>query len=118
MPSVFPELFNYSQVAPLLLRTLLAVILLASFPEEITREIFKYAKILKAGGLVCALILLAGLFTQVAAILTIIIVCTERIILKKRKIETGQKSLWLIISIIALSLIFSGPGLYALDLPL
>ncbi len=97
--SVFPELFNYSQVSPLILRIFLALCLLTGAKE-------KFAKIIQ---IICALFLFLGLYTQIAALLTIVVLMADK---------TEEKKTKILMIITALSLIFSGPGLFSFDLPL
>jgi len=109
MLSVFPELFNYSQIAPFLLRVSLGIVLirfgyLAVFK---TAPATKYEKAIGIVWILSALFFFLGLLTQVAGLLTIVTV-----------FKINQKILKFMILVIALSLIFLGPGLFSFDLPL
>ncbi|MCX6731524.1 MAG: hypothetical protein NTX55_00865 [Candidatus Parcubacteria bacterium] len=98
MLSVFPELFNYSQIAPLIFRIALAVILIRIGYKNGLIGIVQ---------ILTAVLLFLGLFTQIAGLLAIG-ACYK---IKERK-------LMLLIFAIAVSLMLLGPGLFSIDLPL
>jgi uncharacterized membrane protein YphA (DoxX/SURF4 family) len=110
MLSVFPELFNYSQIAPFLLRVALGIILISSFDK--TDKKFGIIKILMS------ILLLIGLFVQPTVIVIIAVLLAEVIILKKKNLPIEKKSLTVLIIVVCVSLLFLGPGLFSFDLPL
>jgi len=112
MLSLFPELFNYSQIAPLLLRISLAIVLLLSI-KDWPNKFFASLKILTA------FLLAIGLFIQPAAIIILLILISEIIARKKGElvVDLNIRQIILIMAI-SLSLLFIGPGLFSLDLPL
>lgn len=136
MLSVFPNLFNYSGLAPFILRVALGVIFIAhgypklfknfsgtaQFFESIGLKPAKYLTIIVGiseffGGI--ALIL--GFLTQIAAILIAITMFVAIVYVKKIKFKKGLVDgyeLDLILFASALALIFLGPGAFAIDLPL
>ena len=107
MLSVFPELLNFSQVAPLILRVILAVILL-----QVGYKLFKSAekreKIIGVIEILSAIFLAIGMFTQVAAIVSLITISNK----------TEEKILRLLMVAVSISLALLGPGIYSFDLPL
>ncbi len=136
IPSVFPQFFTYSAVAPLILRLALGVIFVAhgypklfknfsgtvQFFESINIKPAKFFAVLTGvseffGGL--ALIL--GIFTQIAALLIAAVMVVATIYVKKIKFKKGLVDgyeLDLILLAAALSILFLGPGALSIDLPL
>ena len=116
MPSLFPELFNFSFIAPFVLRIALGVPLIKhGFGKIIAKENI-LQRIL--GGIVflSGIFLVVGLFTQAAAIAVSLIILINSIILRGRHPRSWTERL--IKLAIAVSLILTGPGIFAFDLPL
>ena len=107
MLSVFPELFNYSQIAPLLLRLSLGIVLIRIGYLTIFKTITKKEKFVGGIQVIASVFLFLGLFTQIASLLAIATV-----------FNVNQKALKLMIFVVALSLMLLGPGLFSFDLPL
>lgn len=118
MLSVFPELLNYSQIAPLLLRISLAIVLIRVGYLGISKTINKFEKALGETQILSGLLLFLGFLTQAVALLIIALMISEIVFLKVKKLEVANKSLKLLIFAIAFCLLFLGPGLLSLDLPL
>ena len=135
MPSLFPELFNFSFLAPFILRIALGVPLIKHGFSKIISPQSAPQRIL--GGIVflSGIFLVAGLFTQAAAIAVSLILIASSIIMRPKfftsetSIEIGSTLVvggqhprsWterLIKLAIAVSLILTGPGMFAFDLPL
>lgn len=134
MLSIFPELLTYQMFAPLLLRVVLGLILInlgylkltkekARFnllfqtlgwkPTEFWTKLFGLIEI--AGGLA----LIVGFWTQIAALVFVIINFAELYIeTKEASLLKRDAVFYLLIFVIALSLLFTGPGFLAFDLPL
>ena len=116
MPSLFPELFNFSFIAPFVLRIALGVPLIKhGFGKVITKGKISQ-RIL--GGIVflSGIFLVAGLFTQAAAITVSLIIIANSIIMRSNAPRSWTERL--VKLAIAVSLILTGPGLFAFDLPL
>lgn len=116
MLSVFPELLNYSQLSPFILRMALAVILLR-FGYACLKRPDVYKKTTGAIKIVSAILLAIGMLTQIAALAVSLLIITTSI---KRKIETGRvdgKALRFLILASSMALLFMGPGLFSIDLP-
>jgi uncharacterized membrane protein YphA (DoxX/SURF4 family) len=134
MLNPFPELLNYSLLAPFLLRVVVGLIFvdlgLLKFKSEKERWMTTfntlnlrpadfllplYASLQIIGGV----LLIIGLWTQVAALAFVIFTGMELYV------EWGAKEIlkrdivfYLLIFIISLSLLLTGAGTYAIDLPL
>jgi len=134
MLSVFPELLNYQLFAPLILRVVLGFILLnlgyAKFKLErerweITFEALKLkpkSTFVSAFGLiemVGGLALIVGFYTQIAALIFVILTFIELYIEQKEEVLLKRDAVfYLLLFAIALSLLFTGAGFFAFDLPL
>ncbi|MFC1625258.1 DoxX family membrane protein [Patescibacteria group bacterium] len=108
MLSLFPELFTYQQIAPLLLRLALAVIFLSSGYHKVKAQKLK----IKSIGTIefsCGAMLVLGFLTQISAILAILITTTTILKVNKR--------IGFLILACALSLLLLGPGIFSIDLP-
>ena len=114
MFSIFPPLLTYSGLAPLLLRlTLGAVLALWAYG--------KYKTDKKVAGLeaVLAIALIVGIFTQLAALFTAILLGTRLYSkIKAKAFLTDGVNYFLILFIISICLIVTGAGYLAFDLPL
>ncbi len=117
MLSVFPELFNYSEVAPVILRVaLFAVLISLAYPAIKAPDIRK--KVIAGAQALGAILILVGFLTQPAAILVVVSLVTDAMVAKNDKVEIDKKWAKILVAAIAISLLFSGPGLFAIDLPL
>ena len=135
MPSLFPELFNFSFVAPFVLRIALGIpLIIGGFRKIIAKEKTPQ-RILGGVVFLSGIFLVAGLFTQAAAMAVSLIIIVNSIIMRPKfltsetSVEIGSTPVvrgqhprsWterLIKLAIAVSLILTGPGLFAFDLPL
>jgi putative oxidoreductase len=134
MLNPFPELLTYSLLGPLMLRVLLGLIFIdlgalklrserqrwiASFDTLYLRPadffVTLYALIQIVGGI----LLIIGLWTQVAALVFVILVGAELYTeWRAREILKRDMVFYLLIFVISLSLLLTGAGAYALDIPL
>ena len=134
MLSVFPDLLAFGLLAPFLLRVALGFVFIsfgkyklgggraekAKFFESLGWKYGLYvATVLGIIELVVGVFLLIGLYTQIAALAAALILLCALILKKKAPhgIESSSCFLFLLF-IIALSLLVSGAGLFAFDLPL
>ncbi|HEY4476599.1 MAG TPA: hypothetical protein VJB69_01250 [Candidatus Paceibacterota bacterium] len=107
MLSIWPNLFDFWLVAPLLLRLGLGVSLFSLY--------YQGRRSVRGGlGLLTGALIIIGLFTQPAALITSLLLVEE--IWHKR--QSYNRATLIPLLAIALSLLFLGPGLYAFDLPL
>ncbi len=134
MLAVFPELLNYQLLAPLILRLVLGFILInlgyAKFklererweiafealrlkPKEVFVSAFALVEIL--GGIA----LIVGFYTQVAALIFALLTFIELYMEQKEEVLLKRDAVfYLLLFAIALSLLFTGAGFFAFDLPL
>lgn len=118
MLSVFPEFFNYSFFAPFILRVILGLVFLW-FGYSIFRTNTELnLKIMGSAMIIISLFLIAGLFTQIAAMAAIIMILIQAINSKVKNGMIRGKILKILMVAVALSLILLGPGIFAFDLPL
>jgi len=132
MLSLFPDLFTYHEIAPFILRLVLAFIFLGHGysklkTKEGTVKFFDSIKIKPAKFWVALLALaeltsgamfLIGFLTQAAAILVSVIMILAIVKIKIKQKFLGGYEFELLILACALSLLLLGPGIFALDLPL
>lgn len=116
MLSLFPELFNFSFIAPFVLRIALGVALVKHGLNKIISQDKISQKIF--GGIIflSGVLLIIGLFTQ-AVSLAISAMIIINLIIDYRRDEKNLSEIFTRLAI-ALSLILTGPGIFALDLPL
>lgn len=133
MLSIFPELFTYSLVAPAILRIALGIIFLhiaylKFFPERKARISFfsglgfpaprMWWALIAGIEFVGALLLLVGLFVQPAAIALALIIGIAGIIkLVRPAALRNDFSYYALLCITLISLLFLGPGFWAIDIP-
>ena len=133
MLNPFPELLSYSLIAPLVLRLALGLIFInlgyLKFTSERTSWVgfFKTTflpasisvQVLALIQIVGGLMLLLGFFTQVAALVFVIITSIELFIEKRDPILLRRGFVfYLLLFAISLSLLLTGAGFLAIDLPL
>ncbi len=119
MFSIFPSLLTFQSFAPLLLRlTLGAVFILWAFAFFKKRETGKRLALAALEG-VLGISLVVGFLTQLAALISAIILgfgLFKKI--QSKKFLTDGVNYLLILFVISICLIFTGAGFMALDLPL
>ena len=134
MINPFPELLSLSLLAPTLLRLALSVYIinlgiaklrtdhsaLGSFFESLSfKPSTYYIKALAYAELVVGIMLFIGLLTQIAALITAIIMFVSFIVaVRHPEAKLKRSSTYALLFIIAISLVLTGAGLIAVDLPL
>jgi len=122
MLSLLPDLLDFSSIAPVILRLALGGTLLSyGFKELFAPQIGvpSWMKIVGIWESVLGVLLLAGLFTQVAALLAGLEFLGYLFLRLKDKAQMPISANFLLVMLaIALSLVLLGPGLFAIDLPL
>lgn len=134
MLNLFPELLNYALLAPLILRLVVGLIFidlgLLKFRSEKERWMASFETLhLRPtdlfvplyGGLQIAggVMLILGLWTQVAALAFVIFTGLELYVeMKARDVLKRDMVFYLLLFIISLSLLLTGAGAYAVDMPL
>lgn len=120
--SIFPVLLSYQQLAPFIIRVVLGI----------TLAYFGYHKILGGGQssgsnsktygmveIIIALFLVVGFWTQLAALLNaIILIIKLGFKIKEKKFLTDGVNYYILLLVMAISLIFTGAGFLAIDYPL
>ncbi|MDO8589911.1 MAG: DoxX family protein [bacterium] len=134
MLNPFPELLAYSMLGPFILRILLALIFidlgflkfrsekegwLASFETLGLRPADLFVPLYALLQIIGGLMLLAGLWTQVAALAFVIFSGIELYVeWQAREILKRDMVFYILIFAISLSLLLTGAGAYAIDIPL
>jgi len=132
--NIFPDLFSFSLIAPLILRVVLGFIFLNLGYLKLGKEKNGWINSLNVLGIKPAaffvvvlgiievlggLLLLAGAYTQLAALILAVVSISELLIeYKEESILRRDMAFYLLLSIICISLILTGAGLYAIDIPL
>lgn len=118
MRSLLPDLLNYSQLAPTMLRVVIAIIFIhwayRCFKSSPTRS--EHNVILGMAYGILGVLFLAGIFTQFAALVSVIILGV--LLVRKaigRALLTDGINYYLLVFAIALSLLFTGAGFVAFD---
>ncbi len=135
MLNTFPELLNYAILGPTLLRLVLAFVLIsvgiemlrptkrALFAVYFSTKEYPLANFLpwKFGiaEIILGVFFLFGFFTQVASLIAIYILFALFYIENRAdRILPNTSAFYLVMIVIALSLLFTGAGAFAVDLPL
>jgi len=130
MLSAFPDLLNYSLFSPLVLRIALAFFIATfgiarlkkqSDVSELSWLPLPLRKFASYGTLevIIAIFLILGLFTQVAALISLFVFAMEwRVKKDVVGIWNLERGAFLLAGAVALSLLFVGAGFFAFDLPL
>ena len=134
MLSVFPSLLTYQMFSPLILRVVLGFVLVTLGYLKLKKERARWNLFFqtihlkpahlftKAFGLLeifGGIALILGFYTQVAALVFAVInLCELCVESKEATLLKRDMVFYLLLFVIALSLLFTGPGFYAFDLPL
>lgn len=134
MLNPFPDLLMYSFFGPFILRVVLGLIFidlgflkfrdekerwLASFETLNLRPADLFLSFYASLQIVGGLLLLAGLWTQVAALAFVVFTGTELYVeWQAREILKRDMVFYILIFTISLSLLLTGAGAYAIDIPL
>lgn len=119
MLSLFPTLLAYNGFAPLLLRlTLGSIFIYWSYSKLSNRKDIKES-LLGAIELLSGGLLIAGYMTQLAALITTVILAINLIIkIKNKSFLNNGVNYYLILFVISVCILISGAGFIAFDLPL
>ncbi len=119
MLSIFPSLLVFQIFSPLLLRLTLGIIFTYWAYKRFRSHDEKNDIALGVLELVIGIMFILGLYTQVAALISLIIFLVYIIYkIKNHQFLTDGVNYYLILLIISLSLLLTGPGIWAFDLPL
>ncbi|MCL5781776.1 MAG: hypothetical protein M1459_00195 [Patescibacteria group bacterium] len=120
MLSVFPTFLSYQQLSPFILRIVLGAVFLFWAYRQIRKHDKNKVKLIQ--GIVegiAGILFIVGLFTQAVALVSAIylIICIfERI--NRKAFLTDGVNYYLILLAISISLLVTGAGWWAFDLPL
>ena len=119
MLSLFPVLLSYEMLAPFVLRvTLGAVFIVWAYAHLKSRE-HKKKTALGVLDAIVGLLLIIGLYTQLAALVAVIMLLIGLIMkAKKKTLFSDGINYYFILLVIAFSLVVLGAGAFAFDLPL
>lgn len=118
MLSLFPSLLTYSGFAPFLLRLILGSVF-AFWGYEKIKDKDNKTRLISAFKLLLAIMLIIGYMTQLAALLACIILGIYIVfkIINKSFLNNGI-NYYLVLFVISISILISGSGFLAFDLPL
>lgn len=120
MLSLFPSLLSYQELSPFLIRIALAVVFLFFVYRELRFGANKTTKkAVAAVETIAALLVLVGLWTQLGALvlaIDLIIRLIERA--QKKALLTDGVNYYLILLVMAISLLVTGAGWWAFDIAL
>jgi len=120
--SLFPSLLTYSQVAPLIIRAALGITLIYAGYQKIKgrgTSSGSNSVIYGVAEIAIALFLVIGLFTQLAALLNaVILVIKLGFKAREGKFLSDGINYYILLLTMAISLMFTGAGFLAFDLPL
>ncbi len=118
--SVFPHLLSYQQLSPVLIRLAIGAVFIywayKDFRQTRTTGINKALAVLQG---IVGILLVIGLWTQVAALVaavSLVVVLIQKI--RTRVFLNNGVNYTLILLVLALSLLVTGPGWWACDYPL
>ena len=134
MLNTFPDFLAFGLIAPFLLRIALGAVFIDFGWNKLRRQkaekaaLFEsfgwtpgahYALVLGVSESVIGTLLIVGLYTQLAT-LAAALICAAVLYLKKKYRERWphDRRFFLLLFVIALSLLFSGAGFFAFDFPL
>jgi len=134
MLSIFPDLYTYSEVAPFLLRVAVGLIFISFAYSKLVSErdermmFFQNIGLRPARffwGAVSALELIGGVFLVIgflvqptAAVLGVIALASAGIKMRHPELLQNRTEHFLLLFAVLVSLMFLGPGFWAIDLPL
>jgi len=113
--SVFPQLLYLGLLAPVMLRIVVGAYI-ATAGWQRYKKPHKWVSVIYG---ISGLFLIVGLFTQIAVIISILILGFDyHVDNKVSPISKDKKIIYILVGVILLTLLFTGPGLFAFDLPL
>ena len=117
MLNPFPELLYLSLLAPFLLRIVLGITFIYFGYERLAKK--KEEKPLAIVKMAVGILFVLGLFTQVVSLVALCILGFRLVQkIRHKAFLTAGVNYYLILFVIALSLLFTGAGAWAMDLPL
>lgn len=119
MLSIFPPLLTFDGFAPVLLRITLAVIFIIWGYKEVKSGGTGKNKLHGSFQLILGVMFFIGLLTQLAALASVVFFGIKLINkIRTKSFLTDGVNYYLILFIISITLLFTGPGFISFDLPL
>jgi uncharacterized membrane protein YphA (DoxX/SURF4 family) len=113
--STFPSLLDFALISPFIIRLAVGILRFFAGMDRYKKE-YKYLSIFY---IVSGLMLIFGWYTQIGAIVAIILTLLDYFLIKKSgTVSREQTALTILITVMLLSLLFSGPGILSFDLAL
>jgi len=113
--TLFPRLLDFVLIAPLLLRVTVGILRLLAGVMRFHKE-YKWTAVLYV---ISSLMIIVGLYTQIAVLVAIALIFFDEYMERKNKTFSREKgALTVLMTAILISLLFTGPGAFAFDLPL
>ena len=132
--NTFPELLTYGVLAPFILRVVIGFIIInlgflkLNKEKKDWQELFEainfhpskyFVKFLAFVEIIGGLMLFIGAYVQIVAIIfSVVFLCEAILEYRNDSLENRNLPFYILIFSISLSLIFSGAGVFAFDLPL
>jgi uncharacterized membrane protein YphA (DoxX/SURF4 family) len=120
--SIFPVLLSYQQLSPFIIRVVLGITLAYFGYHKMKGQGQSSGSNSKTYGaieVIIALFLIVGFWTQLAALLNaIILIIKLGWKIKEKKFLTDGVNYYILLLVMAISLIFTGAGFLAIDYPL
>ena len=132
--NTFPDLLTFAQISPLILRVVIGLIVINLGILKLGKENNAWQKLFETINLLPAkilvkflafieiiggLVLIAGAYTQITAIVfSVLFFCEAVLEYREPVLEKRNITFYVLMFSISLSLIFLGAGAFALDLPL
>ena len=118
MLSLFPTLLGYEMIAPFILRLTLGGIFILWAYRKVKHRKSSEDTLMACLELVVGVLLVIGLYTQLAAIVSSLILLNRLVYkVKTKTFFTDGVNYYFIVLVISLSLLVTGPGAFAFDLP-
>lgn len=120
MLNPFPDLLTYILLSPLLLRVAVGIFLIRTQHNALRFPKNPQERVIAVVSTLAGIMLVVGFYTQIAALVTIFL--TAYMFWKKMRtgelFPASEKWVSVFVIVIALSLLFSGAGGFAIDIPL
>jgi len=122
MLSTFPSLLSYQELSPFIIRLVLGITI-AYFGYLTIRKQSRapggYNRSFGIAEIIIAVFFIVGLFVQVASLITSIVLLIGLISkFKEKALLTNGVNYYLLLFVMSLSLLFTGAGWFAFDMPL
>jgi uncharacterized membrane protein YphA (DoxX/SURF4 family) len=113
--STFPTLLTFGLLAPLLLRLVVGFIII-SMSKERRKKPLQYLSLVY---IAVGILIIAGLYTQITALIGVAVIKFDFWMDRKHTAHSKDRLIIdVLLCAILLSLLFTGPGLLAFDMPL